>query len=85
MSDMFYCDEAVYDLRDDAAAADLAGERRETTLRAIYHAAMLGLEEAELRLLCAACGLAYADLDAYTPPILRRPQPQPGGDTDAPF
>jgi hypothetical protein len=57
--------------QDDRAAADLAAERQETTLAALYHAAMLGLPEPELRVLCSETGIRWRDLQDYTPPILR--------------
>jgi hypothetical protein len=79
--DAFYAPE-----QDDAAAAELAGERIERTLSALYHAAMLGLEEAELRHLCNECGgITYADLQAYTPPILRREQEPDEATMSLPF
>ena len=64
------------DDRDDSDAADLAGERRELALMALYSAAMLGLSEQDLKTLCYECGLTYRDLETYTPPILRR-EPAP--------
>jgi hypothetical protein len=79
---MDYSDEEIYAMTaadaDDRAAADLSAERRENTLAALYHAAMLGLpEEPELRHLCAECGIPFADLQAYTPPLLRPKQKEP--------
>ena len=58
---------------DDRAAAELDAERRERTLSALYSAAMLGLAEEDLRWLIDAAGLTYADLQQYTPPIIRQP------------
>lgn len=59
---------------DDRAAADLSAERRERSLAALYDAAMLGLPNDELRHLCNECGIAWAELEAYTPPLLRPKQ-----------
>lgn len=56
---------------DDRAAADLSAERYQRSLAALYEAAMLGLQEADLRHLCAECGVTYADLESYVPAILR--------------
>ena len=59
--------------RDDRRNAELEAERRERTLSALYSAAMLGLAEEDLRWLIDAAGLTYADLQQYTPPIIRQP------------
>ena len=72
------------DDRDDgqAAATDaamLAEERAELSLSALYHAAMLGLPEDELRHLCCECGLSYRELEQYAPPILRTSNQPDGG------
>ena len=66
--------------RDDRRNAELEAERRERTLSALYSAAMLGLPEDDLRHLCGECGVTYADLQAYIPPILRASNQPTGGD-----
>ena len=66
--------------RDDRRNAELGAERRERTLSALYSAAMLGLAEEDLRHLCSECGVTYADLQAYIPPILRASNQPTGGD-----
>jgi len=80
--DMFYAPE-----QDDAAAADLAGERRERTLLALYSVAMCGMvSEEDIRVLCAETGVTWADLERYTPPILRTTnQPENQPTLDLPF
>jgi hypothetical protein len=71
---------------DDSAAAELGAERRERTLSALYSAAMLGLAEEDLRHLCTEAGVTYADLQQYTPPILRvSNQPEDNATASLPF
>ena len=59
---------------------DLAGERQERILNALYNAAMIGVPEDDLRVLCSECGLTYADLEHFTPHVLR-PRLNGGGST----
>ena len=79
-----------YDLHDlpwdDRAASELDAERRERTLSALYSAAMLGLAEDDLRHLCTEAGVTSADLQQYTPPILRvSNQPEDNATASLPF
>ena len=66
--------------RDDRRNAELDAERRERTLSALYSAAMLGLAEEDLRHLCTEAGVTYADLERYTPSVLRASNQPTGGD-----
>ena len=62
----------IFDLADEQAAEQLASERLEALYCALYDAQMLGLPDKQLRVLCAEAGVPYADLCAWTHPILRR-------------
>ena len=66
---------------DDRALSELGMERRDDVLSAVYSAAMLGLPEQDCRVLLREAGLSYADLEHYTPHVLRL---QPRRDTPAP-
>lgn len=57
---------------DREALNQLMVERQERVTAAIYNAAMLGLPEDDVRVICAEVGITYADLKAYTPPVLRQ-------------
>ena len=70
---------------DDRAAAELEGERRERSLNALYHAAMLGLWDDELAHLVSECGLTMQELRDYRPPILRVANQPTGGDATDQF
>ena len=52
-------------------AEELSQERRERAWQALYNAAMIGVQEDDLRVLCSEYGLTYRDLETYTPHILR--------------
>jgi len=69
-----------HELHDDSDAAELGLARQESTLSALYGAAMLGLPEDDLRHLCGECGVTYPDLQAWTPPVLRVANQPNGGD-----
>lgn len=56
---------------EQAVGQQLQAERYERAISALYSAAMLGLPEDDLRTLCFETGIAYADLEAWTPPLLR--------------
>lgn len=56
---------------DRHAQAQLADEREQMTIAAIWHACMLGLPEDECRLLCAETGVQWLDVTRYTQPALR--------------
>ena len=68
------------DGQDAAAQQQLEGERRERSLNALYHAAMLGLWDDELAHLVSECGLTVQELRDYRPPILRVSNQPTGGD-----
>jgi hypothetical protein len=88
MSDMYDSDEFTdYDDRDDGQAqAELGAERRETTLRCLYNGAMLGMPDEDVRHLLRECGLTWADIELYTPPILRLSnQPKENASLTLPF
>ena len=78
-----------WDDRDDAqAASDLAGERRERTLNALYNAAMIGVPDEDIRHLCSECGIPWRELEQWTHPVLRMPNQQENQSTldlQAPF
>lgn len=59
-------------MSDQQALHQLMLERQERVTAAIYNAAMLGLPEDDVRVICAEVGITYADLQAYTPPVLRQ-------------
>ena len=60
------------DMSDQQAAHQLNVERLERVTAAIYNAAMLGLPEDDVRVICAEVGITYDDLRRYTPPVLRQ-------------
>ncbi len=70
---------------DDRALHDLNMERYEKTLEALYHAQMRCLDDDLLRHLCAECGVPYADLERYVPPILRVKSKKEEGGILSPF
>lgn len=58
--------------QDDRAQAELAAERHQITIAALWHAMMAVPEELFLHL-CFECGIDRKDVEAYKYPLLQMP------------